>query len=97
MPMPMKPIVSRELGLVSAAQMCDGRRKGVTAAEAAARLRNERRENCMVNLSLKTCWQEWPPTPAKPRPLWGEKTLFWSDRKGKVKYGTSRHVGYALA
>jgi hypothetical protein len=46
--MPTNPIVSRELGLVSAVHTCDGRRKGVAIAEAAARLRNERRETDMV-------------------------------------------------
>jgi hypothetical protein len=46
--MPTKPIVSREFGLVSADQRCDGRMKGATAVEAKARLRNERRETGMV-------------------------------------------------
>ena len=54
MPMPMKPIVTRALGLVSAAQIRDGRMNGATAAEAAACLRNERREVVMVFLSLET-------------------------------------------
>jgi hypothetical protein len=47
----MKPIVTRELGLVSDAQMCEGRMNGAAAAEAAAVLRNERREVGMVFLS----------------------------------------------
>jgi hypothetical protein len=54
----MKPIVSRELGGVAAAQTREGRSHGVAAAETAACLRNERRENCMIGLSLQTYWQE---------------------------------------
>jgi hypothetical protein len=44
----MKPIVSRELGAVSAAQIRDGKTKGATAAVAAARWRNVRRVNVIL-------------------------------------------------
>ena len=51
-PMPMKPIVSRELGLTAADQTRDGRRYGVKTAAAAERFKKDRREVFMSVFSV---------------------------------------------
>jgi hypothetical protein len=84
----MKPILSREFGGVPAAQTRDGRSHGVTAAETAACLRNERRENCMVCLSLETCWQAVAAHTGKTAATLGEENAILVRRERKVKYGT---------
>jgi hypothetical protein len=48
----MKPIVSFEFGLVSAAQICDGRMKGTLATE--ADLMKERRE---IRIKFLSCFE----------------------------------------
>ena len=47
-PMPMKPRFNRSLGLVSAAQIPEGSRKGAEAVRAAVDLRKDRRDKFCV-------------------------------------------------